>query len=182
MKLAWRQWVAAWKTDFLYCVVCPLVGCGLLLGGYSGYMYIDDLANTIAKARAVAQSKAEWDDLANDIREADGGTVSRPARTPSLFACPVPTFDQPDKVIGGGFDLVTGVSWRTFDLNGDTRPDYHIEYDLRGRRDDHTIVMPAFPHLYYLDTNGDGGYDRVLVDTQGNGRCEDLAPYTERAR
>lgn len=95
-------------------------------------------------------------------------------------ACPVPSIDQKEKVVGAGFDVIARKYWRTFDLNADLKPDYHIEYDILGIKDDKSFKMSTFPVTYYLDTTGEGFYNEVWIDTQGNGRCEDLRRFTGR--
>lgn len=95
-------------------------------------------------------------------------------------ACQVPNIDQKEKLVGAGFDLIARKYWRTFDLDADLKPDYHIEYDILGIKEDKTFKMSTFPVTYYLDTTGEGFYNQVWIDTQGNGRCEDLRPFTGR--
>lgn len=94
--------------------------------------------------------------------------------------CPMPSIDQRDKQVGAGYNILAHKYWRTFDLDGDFREDYHVEYDLTGVKPDHTIQLSTFPSLYYRDTDGDGVYDQILMDTQGNGNCADLRPYIGR--
>lgn len=97
-----------------------------------------------------------------------------------LKPCPVPSIDQKDKLVGAGFDLIAEKYWRTFDLNTDRRSDFHIEYDIKGVREDKTLILTPFPSTYYVDTDDDGTYDKIWIDMQGNGKCEDLRPFTGR--
>lgn len=106
-------------------------------------------------------------------------------KTPTVeTACPVPisAIDRFDRLIGAGFDRIAGIYWRTFDLDGNQHADFQIEYNIVGMREDKTFIMTPFPVTYYLDTNGQGFYNEIYIDVNGNGRCEDLKPYTGRAR
>ena len=111
--------------------------------------------------------------------------VALPAQARSLVdlkPCAIPDLHSLEErqLVGAGFDLLAMRYWRTFDIDGDKRADYHVEYSISGIRADKTLILSTFPMNYYYDSDGDGFYDVVLTDVNGNGKCSDLRPYTGR--
>ena len=94
--------------------------------------------------------------------------------------CPIPSVDSKEHLVGAGYNILARKYWKTFDLDNDLREDYHVEYDIIGVAQDHTVQHTLFPTVYYMDLDKDGVYEAIFMDMQGNGRCEDLRPYTGR--
>ncbi|MDE3023865.1 MAG: hypothetical protein KGI54_18770 [Pseudomonadota bacterium] len=99
-----------------------------------------------------------------------------------LKPCPIPDIHKVEErqLVGAGFDLLAMKYWRTFDLDGNKVADYHVEYGISGIREDKTLILSTFPSTYYYDADGDGFYEVVMMDVNGNGVCKDLRPYTGR--
>ena len=97
----------------------------------------------------------------------------------SSLACPLPPA-TPQNLVAAGFNVLDRVYWRTYDTDGDLKEDYHVEYEIQGQREDKTFKMSTFPVRYYIDKDHDGVYESIYIDVMGNGRCEDLKPYTGR--
>jgi len=97
--------------------------------------------------------------------------------TPIKGHCPIPSVDNREHLVGAGYNILARKYWKTFDLDNDLREDYHVEYDIIGVAQDHTVQHTLFPTVYYMDLDKDGVYETILVDMQGNGNCSDLRPY-----
>lgn len=99
------------------------------------------------------------------------------ATTPPAKPCAIPDPQQPDKIVASGYDLVLGVLWRVLDLDGDKRGDYFVEYDIIQVHKGPDIKVRPFPTRYFLDTDGDGYYDKFYHDVKGDGRCDEIVPF-----
>lgn len=99
---------------------------------------------------------------------------------PPAKSCPVPKWDQYDKLVGSGWNVIDAKFWREFDLDDNRKVDYLAVYELRGINEDKTFRMSPFPVMLYWDTNGDGTFDKAYYDVNGNGRCDDLVPMEDR--
>ncbi|WP_369403292.1 hypothetical protein [Gordonia soli] len=93
------------------------------------------------------------------------GPAPRPGRVPDEPAAPSPAAPSTPRVaepdVGESDDPGTT---RVLDLNRDGR----VDAELHGTR---RAGIPVATHLY-VDENGDGTFDRVLVDTDGDGRAD----------
>lgn len=104
-------------------------------------------------------------------------TELRDKEIPIEKVCPVPDPNQPEKVIAAGYDIQLRVYWRVLDTNLDNKPDMFVEYDIYKVEPDRSIKSRPFPTRYFLDTDGDGYYDKFYHDVKGDGRCEDIVPF-----
>lgn len=98
-------------------------------------------------------------------------------------ACSVTDFEQYDqyeRLVGSGWNVIEGKFWKEFDLNGNHRVDYLVVYEIRGIAEDKTFRMSPFPVRFYFDTDDDGAFDKAYYDVNGNGRCDDLVPLDDK--
>jgi len=88
----------------------------------------------------------------------------------TVFVCPVPVVEE-NTLVAAGFNIILGKYWRSYDSNQDHKIDLQTEYDIKGTREDKTLILSTFPNVYHVHTET---RDEVWYDMQGNGRCEDF--------
>jgi len=109
--------------------------------------------------------------------------LRKPETPKNLCVSPIPSYNQLDKLVAAGYDLRLKVYWRLFDMNDDGVAEYFVEYEITRvtANEDKTytadIETRPFPTRFFVDTDGDGFYDKFYHDVFGNGRCEDIKEF-----
>ena len=102
-----------------------------------------------------------------------------PPKNLRVFQCPLPDA-KPQQIIAAGYDVQLRIVWYLYSTKGTQQPDYFAEYEItKVTIDDQgpLITKRPFPTRHFVDTDGDGYFDKFYYDAMGNGKCEDIREF-----
>src|SRR5574337_422924 len=106
-----------------------------------------------------------------------------PEAPKNLCVSQIPDYNELDKVTSAGYDLKAKIYWRMYDMDNNGLPDYFVEYEILKINHSNSkeyvadIETRPFPTRFFVDTDGDGFYDKFYHDVMGNGRCQDIKEF-----